>query len=1149
MDSIIKPITQQYADELVNFEPTETIKSAGIGKIQKSGAVALFNMLVQNGVGYLADEVGMGKTYIGLAVMSLLRYQKPNARVLIITPRRNIQEKWKVDLTSFVSQNWRRADHRVKSPQGSPVWPVHTPERLSEWVTDLCREDAKAHDTILRMSSFSLGISSKKPEASKKTLDRFKEQIPVHLHSRFDEVLSENSQKLFAQVVSDYISDSTYDLIIVDEAHNLKYGYREGEQSSNRNETLHHIFSQNSVPDTKKPWLLMLSATPMENGEPLSLVRQFECFGREQDVLYSSPGVVNDGIVLSALADTKSRSKAHELQKRLIVRRVGELRLKDDSRYTRNMYRREWRLGGVVDPLQPMNVSSVKERLINAVMQKNVFNLIQSRFSGKFRVGALGSFETYSDIESLLTESDQNGDQQDQSMPDQTLISDLCESYRTTFHEELPHPKLNAVSSMLSQHISEREKALVFVRRVATTNDLATRVTVQFDEEIFKRIESVITEKEHTILDEIHNTWIQKRSRRDFDELPYEQHNTEARETDESDEPLTKELVPSFFSWFFRGKHQNFVQFKNVLSGRRFRELFETKNRFSLILEENYVDWVLKRPVDVIAQLSTDTGVDKDLIIEGVCDLVPKYKSDNFRSLFHAIQYACLLWMTDQKYYKSLFKNKLSILLDEIFQGFTGQDDDKGSKPSLEVIKEFLSLQSLYPMLARSVKYSPTWLLVARGVFEYASESGDVAFRRALRRREQIRHLQMMSLRHGAPVIDLYCAFLKVRQGRLTMDGDVSLPIKPVADAIISKWQGYDEKQWRASGAWELTELKNNFELIRKLNFPDLDKTANDDSRRLDDISDTKLGASGESLSIRRMLGQALVGQSPAVAATGESDGQRRQRITQQFRMPGMPWVIVATNVFEEGVDLHTYCKTVVHHGISHTASSVEQRTGRVDRIGGLLQRNASQLSGVDQFSDEQKIQSLFPYQNDTFEKHQVRRVLDYCNRFLESLHNGEETSVEDKEMKIDDKQGVPLQITEYLTSPFDVQDSPWTSESIVDALTTPDGKSDFNEQKYIDEIEVFEALLRESFPGISIPDAQGFERHYVYQKSTIRLIPTSQCLGDSLFINISIDEYQKNKETFPTIPAKSPSDGWRSEAYQAVLDFYNDRKNHYICE
>ena len=60
--------------------------------------MAAFNMLARNGCAYLADEVGMGKTYVALGVMSLLRYFDPHARIVVIAPRENIQRKWVKEL-------------------------------------------------------------------------------------------------------------------------------------------------------------------------------------------------------------------------------------------------------------------------------------------------------------------------------------------------------------------------------------------------------------------------------------------------------------------------------------------------------------------------------------------------------------------------------------------------------------------------------------------------------------------------------------------------------------------------------------------------------------------------------------------------------------------------------------------------------------------------------------------------------------------------------------------------------------------------------------------------------------------------------------------------------------------------------------------
>ena len=97
---------------------------------QLSGAVAVHNILQRERVAYLADEVGLGKTYVALTTMALMRHFQPGFRVLVIAPRSNIQRKWTNDWRSFVARNWLPTDLRVKSVSGSP--PGHSLS-LRDW--------------------------------------------------------------------------------------------------------------------------------------------------------------------------------------------------------------------------------------------------------------------------------------------------------------------------------------------------------------------------------------------------------------------------------------------------------------------------------------------------------------------------------------------------------------------------------------------------------------------------------------------------------------------------------------------------------------------------------------------------------------------------------------------------------------------------------------------------------------------------------------------------------------------------------------------------------------------------------------------------------------------------------------------------------
>jgi superfamily II DNA/RNA helicase len=49
---------------------------------------------------------------------------------------------------------------------------------------------------------------------------------------------------------------------------------------------------------------------------------------------------------------------------------------------------------------------------------------------------------------------------------------------------------------------------------------------------------------------------------------------------------------------------------------------------------------------------------------------------------------------------------------------------------------------------------------------------------------------------------------------------------------------------------------------------------------------------------------------------------------------PLFPEVLIASSVLAEGVDLHLDCRYVIHHDLCWHPSTLEQRTGRVDRLG-----------------------------------------------------------------------------------------------------------------------------------------------------------------------------------------------------------------------
>lgn len=74
----------------------------------------------------------------------------------------------------------------------------------------------------------------------------------------------------------------------------------------------------------------------------------------------------------------------------------------------------------------------------------------------------------------------------------------------------------------------------------------------------------------------------------------------------------------------------------------------------------------------------------------------------------------------------------------------------------------------------------------------------------------------------------------------------------------------------------------------------------------------------------------------------GGKDERSRERVFAGFNSPLLPEVLVCTSVGQEGIDLHRHCRHVVHYDLAWNPAVLEQRTGRVDRIGSKTFRERS---------------------------------------------------------------------------------------------------------------------------------------------------------------------------------------------------------------
>lgn len=71
----------------------------------------------------------------------------------------------------------------------------------------------------------------------------------------------------------------------------------------------------------------------------------------------------------------------------------------------------------------------------------------------------------------------------------------------------------------------------------------------------------------------------------------------------------------------------------------------------------------------------------------------------------------------------------------------------------------------------------------------------------------------------------------------------------------------------------------------------------------------------------------------------GEVKSDTRISRCAAFNSPLLPDILVCTAIGSEGIDLHLNCDEIIHHDLPWNPARLEQRTGRIDRVGSLAER------------------------------------------------------------------------------------------------------------------------------------------------------------------------------------------------------------------
>lgn len=498
MTAFTTPIRPEDVRGLMDLTVLDDPATVSMASLQQEGIAALHNIFCAGDVAYLADEVGMGKTYQAMGLAAVLWSDKPDARVLFISPRENLQMKWLDDYRRFFADNYRRPQGLGDDLISSVLFrqPVHRPvkfDNLRSWTWTIGRPEPMA--AFLRHTSFTRPVfltPGERPDVDAlwaETSSRFVRwglfDVP-----RPDDLLPDTVSRCanvaFADAVNRRLravagSAPYFDLVVMDECQCLRHP---GNQT---NEVLHRMLK-----GTVGKWLFM-SATPAHSGacDIPTIVNHYPGVDQLLD-----PGLVTD---LPAMQ--------HQMQ-RFMVRRQRTYRTGGTTRPT-HVAKTEYRTHDLEHWAVRDSDMSAVSTLAMAVVQKALVDILKAK-GNKYRIGFLSSFESLQasvkrhegvdvDEESGDVDSDWHydvgGSTDTTEAPDTGFIDRIAADFDGRFGMPLPHAKVDAVIDRIAPAAFGTDddpgghKHLIFTRRVSTVEALRDRLQRRYLRSIERRAE------------------------------------------------------------------------------------------------------------------------------------------------------------------------------------------------------------------------------------------------------------------------------------------------------------------------------------------------------------------------------------------------------------------------------------------------------------------------------------------------------------------------------------------------------------------------------------------------------------------------------------------------------------------------------------
>jgi hypothetical protein len=957
----------------------------------------------ENNIIYIADEVGLGKTYIGLGIATLVRHfsKRPAAhRDVMIVPKKNLQDKWLKELRNFGARNYKMADDDYKRAI------------IADGVIkDRLRPVGKDNQfSIYRMTSFSSLVTSRQ------LLRRyFTEQVFNHdpfceaiLYKAYELKYFNNDYRgLLIRLVACLLNavSERIGCLIIDEAHNYKYGPggEDGDGSVRNNvtarflgaikdkeilKTFPELRRKMKYPLAKK--IICLSATPKDR-DLREIKNQLACFAAKH-----------------VLMNTETADEIKELFPSFLIRGNMEYSL-GGIVYSRNQCRHEHRLGNVKNSPSagPILLEENFDNVFWQLLQYKSIRHLSQKANASFEIGMLAGFESYQiDMDKRLSGlSDDEGDGSDnreyeitksrkqKDSEDANVIRTIVNAYKDSFgNEPPPHPKLSRLEDELIRQFQRQEKSLIFVRRIATVDELQTQLLQRYDQEIVTAGHLKLDGNWARFLSDA--VKLMKKSCIGFytDRKRAESLQAVSEIARISDWWDNHPGVPweayfiDLLNYCYRQADSDLIDLiDNYLKNGKFSRakitaVLAALKRYFNTWKEEY-----NEPVEIEAQndepeIRTDSFY-KNYFKKGAGGF--RFKQKIYRENWFDLN--VYLLFLDEPAWSGAAKDARMYLGDHLIK-------TKDRRPH-QVFNDF---QAAFKMALIQKGNTPKKISFGKG--------GNPLFKNTFLNillltccEEEWKHWK--ENKKELPLDELLknIAALNSLLQAVFQNGSGLLPAF-IAESR-SKNFNYDlialMKQEEAPFHFVLREIRTiikDFNLIISVNFQDMDA---------------------------KKIAEALKNMSPVVGASGQD--KNRSAIATRFRMPGFPYALIATDIFHEGEDLHTYCQEVYHYGIAWNPSGIEQRTGRIDRINSLSYRKLNQSQ---ELTFNNKVQVFYPYLTRSIEVNQVVKLLRHVNKFLEDFNDIDAVQNYDSQVQLNEEisaTDIPAAIERRLYSKYDV--------------------------------------------------------------------------------------------------------------------------------